>query len=100
MRDPNNLILHARTWQRHDVGDTPGFGGDHEKALASIRARVLYMPCQTDLYFPIGDAEYERQFIKGVEFAPIPSLWGHSAGGGGNPADAAFINDRIRAFLR
>lgn len=99
-RDPNNLILHARTWQRHNVGDTPGFGGDHQKALASIRARVLYMPCQTDLYFPISDAEYERQFIKGVEFAPIPSLWGHSAGGGGNPADAAFINDRIRAFLR
>jgi homoserine O-acetyltransferase len=98
-RDPNNLILHARTWQRHDVGETPGFNGDHQKALRSITARVLYMPCQTDLYFPIADAEYERQFLKDVTFAPIPSLWGHSAGGGGNPADAAFINDQIKAFL-
>lgn len=98
-RDPNNLILHARTWQKHNVGDTPGFGGDHEKALASIRARVLYMPCQTDLYFPIGDAEYERPFIKGVRFVPIPSVWGHMAGNGSNPADATFINDTIRAFL-
>lgn len=98
-RDPNNLILHARTWQTHDVGDTPGFGGDHEQALRSIRARVLYMPCQTDLYFPIGDAEYERQFLKDVSFVPIPSLWGHSAGGGGNAADAAFLNEQIRAFL-
>ena len=98
-RDPNNLILHARTWQHHDVGDTRGFGGDHPKALRSIRVPVLYMPCETDLYFPIGDAQYERQFIASVEFAPIPSIWGHSAGGGGNPADATFINQKILAFL-
>ncbi|MFN8059912.1 MAG: hypothetical protein U0Q12_12205 [Vicinamibacterales bacterium] len=60
---------------------------------------MLYMPCETDLYFPIGDAQYERQFIASVEFAPIPSIWGHSAGGGGNPADATFINQKILAFL-
>jgi homoserine O-acetyltransferase len=99
VRDPNNLILHARTWQQHDVGDTAGFGGDHEKALRSIKARVLYMPCETDLYFPIGDARYEQQFLTNSTFTPIPSLWGHSAGGGGNPADAAFINEQIGRFL-
>ncbi len=99
VRDPNNLILHARTWQKHDVGGTPGFNGDHQKALQSITARVLYMPCETDLYFPIGDARYEQQFLKHSTFTPIPSLWGHSAGGGGNPADAAFINQQIAAFL-
>ena len=97
---PNNLISQARTWQRHNVGDTPGFGGDHERALASIKARVLYMPCETDLYFPIGDADYESQFIKGVSLTPIPSLWGHSAGSGGNAADDAFINEQVAAFLK
>jgi homoserine O-acetyltransferase len=99
-RDPNNLIAQARAWQRHDVGATPGFGGDVEQALAAIRARVLYMPCETDLYFPIGDAQYERRFLKDVTFVPIPSLWGHSAGGGGNPDDARFINEQIGRFLR
>jgi homoserine O-acetyltransferase len=99
VRDPNNLILHARTWQKHNVGDTPGFAGDHEKALRSITTRVLYMPCETDMYFPLGDARYEQQFLKNSTFTPIPSLWGHSAGGGGNPADAAFINQQIAAFL-
>jgi homoserine O-acetyltransferase len=98
-RDANNLIAQARAWQRHDVGETKGFDGDHEKALATIKARVLYMPCETDLYFPIGDARYESQFIKHVSLVPIPSLWGHSAGGGGNPDDARFINERIAAFL-
>jgi len=98
-RDPNNMIAQARTWQRHNVGDTPGFHGDHERALASIRARVLYMPGETDLYFPVGDAKYESQFIKRVTFTPIPSLWGHSAGSGGNQADVDFLNRRIGDFL-
>ncbi len=99
VRDANNLIAQARTWQRHNVGDTPGFNGDHERALASITARVLYMPCETDLYFPIGDAKYESQFITHVALTPIPSLWGHSAGSGGNAADNDFINAQVQRFL-
>jgi homoserine O-acetyltransferase len=98
--DPNNLISQARTWQRHDVGGTPGFGGDHVAALRSIKARVLSMPCDSDLYFPPGDFEYEAQFLRGVELASIRSPWGHMAGAGWNPADASFINDEIRRFLQ
>jgi homoserine O-acetyltransferase len=98
-RDPNNLIAQARTWQRHNVGDTPGFGGDVEKALRSIRVPVLYMPSATDLYFPVTDAEYERAFIQHVTFRPIPSLWGHRAGGGRSPEDARFLNAEIGRFL-
>jgi hypothetical protein len=26
--DANNLILQMHTWEQHDVGATPGFGGD------------------------------------------------------------------------
>src|SRR5215831_4672763 len=61
--DANNLILQCRTWAKHDVGDTAGFGGDVEKALKSIKVPLLYMPSETDLYFPLGDAKYEAQFI-------------------------------------
>ena len=100
-RDANDLILQARTWQRHDVGTTPGFNfnGDLERALRSIAVPLLYMPSETDLYFPIGDARFEAQFIRGVSFVPIPSLWGHPAGAGGNPADRAFLNQTIGRFL-
>jgi homoserine O-acetyltransferase/O-succinyltransferase len=97
--DANNLILQARTWERHDVGTTPGFGGDVEKALRSIKAPLLYMPSETDLYFPIGDARYEAAFIPGVSLVPIPSLWGHTAGAASNPADAKFLNETIGRFL-
>ena len=97
--DANDLILQARAWQRHDVGTTPGFDGDVERALRSIAVPVLYMPSETDLYFPVGDARFEAQFIRRVELAPIPSLWGHPAGAGGNPADRAFLNEKIARFL-
>ncbi|HMF99350.1 MAG TPA: alpha/beta fold hydrolase [Vicinamibacterales bacterium] len=97
--DANDLILQARTWQRHDVGTTKGFAGDTARALRSITIPVLYMPSETDLYFPVGDAKYESQFIAQVSLVPIPSLWGHPAGAGGNPADRAFLNEKIGRFL-
>lgn len=97
--DANNLILQMRTWEKHDVGTTPGFSGDVERALKSIQVPFLYMPSETDLYFPIGDARYEAAFIPGVSLAPIPSLWGHTAGAASNPADAKFLNETIGKFL-
>lgn len=79
---------------------TSGFNGDHEKALRSIKVRVLYMPCQTDLYFPPQDAQYEAAFIANVKLVPIPSVWGHIAGLGINATDNDFLNKTIREFLR
>jgi homoserine O-acetyltransferase/O-succinyltransferase len=99
-RNLNDAVQLARTWQDHDISQTKGADGNIEHALASIRIPVLYMPGATDLYFPLTDAEYERKFLPNVKFLPIPSLWGHTAGGGGNPVDAAFINKEIGAFLR
>ena len=97
--DANDLILQMRTWEHHNVGATAGFGGDVEKALRSIKVPILYMPSETDLYFPLTDARYEAAFIPGVELKPIPSLWGHTAGAAPNPVDAKFLNDNISRFL-
>jgi homoserine O-acetyltransferase len=98
--DANNLILQCRTWEKHDVGGTEGFNRDVEKALRSIKAPLLYMPSETDLYFPVGDARYEAQFIPKVTLRPIPSLWGHTAGAASNPADGRFLNEEITKFLK
>jgi homoserine O-acetyltransferase/O-succinyltransferase len=97
--DANNLILQMRTWEKHDVGTTPGFGGDVGNALGSIKAPFLYMPSETDLYFPVSDAKYEAGFMKTVTLTPIPSLWGHPAGAAADPADAKFLNETIGKFL-
>ena len=97
--DANNLILQMRTWEQHDVGNTAPFHGDSAAALRSIKVPVLYMPSETDLYFPVTDARYEAAFIPHCALVPIPSLWGHPAGAGVSPADGKFLNERISAFL-
>jgi homoserine O-acetyltransferase len=70
-----------------------------ERALRSIKVPFLYMPSETDLYFPVGDARYEAGFMSTVTLKPIPSLWGHTAGAASNPADAKFLNENISKFL-
>ena len=97
--DANNLILQMRSWEIHDVGKTAPFHGDVEAALRSIKVPVLYMPSETDLYFPITDARYEAAFIPRCTLAIIPSLWGHPAGAGIAPADGKFLNDHVAGFL-
>jgi len=97
--DANDYILQARTWERHDVGTTPGYGGDIESALRSIKVPLLYMPSETDLYFPVGDARIEAPFIPKCKLMPIPSLWGHTAGAASNTTDAKFLNENISRFF-
>lgn len=97
--DANNLILQMRTWEKNDVGGTPPFHGDVEAALRSIKVPVLYMPSETDLYFPVTDARYEARFIPHCTLAVIPSLWGHVAGAGFTPEDNKFINEHVSAFM-
>lgn len=41
-----------RTWQAGDVSKQPAYNGNFEKALDSIRAKILILPGKTDLYFP------------------------------------------------
>ena len=97
--DANDLIGLANTWQANDIGATPGFSGDAEKALGSIKAEVLYMPAATDMYFHIDALTAEAALIPNVRLAVIPTLWGHMAGLGLSPEDATFINDEVTAFL-
>lgn len=98
-RDANNLLTMAWTWQHGDISATPEYNGDFEKALGSIKAKALVMPGQTDLYFTPEDNEYEARHMPNANFRPIPSIWGHFAGGGVNPADTRFIDDNLKELL-
>jgi homoserine O-acetyltransferase len=99
-QQPNDEILQSRAWQENDVGRSPDFNGDLARALGSIKASVLYMPCETDLYFTKADIVAESRLIPHVTVVTIPSLWGHAAGAGWNEQDAAFLNRAIGRFMR
>ena len=97
--DANDLLAMLATWQAADISADPRFEGDHAAALSAITARAMVMPCRTDLYFPPEDSEIEVASMPNAELRVIPSVWGHMAGGGLNPEDAAFIDAGLKALL-
>jgi homoserine O-acetyltransferase len=99
-RPAANLYAQAVTWTHGDISNNPLYGGDLTAALSAIKARVLLMPGETDLYFRVADHTAELAVLKDAKLAVIPSIWGHRAG---NPAvipeDAAFLKRETRAWI-
>ena len=98
-KDANNLLTMLWTWQHGDLGATPGFNGDLERALGAIRTKAIVMPAEKDLYFPPEDNAYEVRHMPNAELRVIPGVWGHFAGGGVNPTDTKFIDDSLKELL-
>jgi homoserine O-acetyltransferase len=82
-RSAADLYAQLRTWEAGDISRDERYGGDLSTALAAIKARVLLMPGETDVYFRLADDEAELRNLRRAELRPIPSIWGHRAG---NPA--------------
>jgi homoserine O-acetyltransferase/O-succinyltransferase len=89
--DANDLLAQLWTWQNADISANEIYGGDLPKALSSIQAKALIMPCQTDLYFRVADNANEMRYLGKGELRPIPSIWGHLAGLPISQEDAAFL---------
>jgi homoserine O-acetyltransferase len=87
-RDANNLLAMLRKWQTNDVGD-----------LSVIKAKATIMASETDLYFTPADIEADAARVPGARYRVIPSLWGHMAGAGVNPADSQYIEAEVKALL-
>ncbi len=97
--DANDLLAMAETWRAGDPSANDIYNGDFERAMRSIRARGLVMPCDTDLYFRVSDCEAEVALLAEAKLEPIRSDFGHAAGGGLDPTISPTLNARIRAFL-
>ena len=98
--DANNLLAKLKTWQLGDISANPVYGGDIQKALSSIKARAILMPCAQDLYFPPEDNTIEAEFMPNAKFAPYDSPWGHCAANPGNdPGFTEQLDEYIRELL-
>jgi homoserine O-acetyltransferase/O-succinyltransferase len=99
-RPAANLYAQLRTWDASDISANDRYNGDLHAALRAIKARVLLMPGETDLYFRSADNAAELPFLATASLRPIPSIWGHRAGNPvANPADMLFIRNEVRAWL-
>jgi homoserine O-acetyltransferase len=96
---PDDLLAQLSMWQRGDITVLSG-SSSLQAALAQIKARVLLMPCQTDQYFCWEASQKESSWIQDATLNVIPSIWGHLAGIGTNPADREWMGKTIDSFLK
>ena len=98
--DANDLLCKLKTWQLNDISKGPIYNNNYIKALKSIKAKTILMPCNQDLYFRVEDNEYENKFIPRSSLRPINSSSGHCAANPGN--DKKFekaLDKNIRELL-
>ena len=92
--DANNLLAKLATWQVNDISVGPHYKNDIKKALQSIRAQTILIPCTQDLYFRPEDNVFEAQHIPNVEIRPYDSPWGHCVANPGNDKGFEVILDQ------
>ena len=82
--DANNLLSKLKTWQLNDISIGPIYKNNYIKALKSIRAKTILMPCNQDLYFRTEDNKFENRFISHSSLRSVDSPFGHCAANPGN----------------
>ena len=98
--DANDLLLKLWTWQHADPSANSLYHGDFARALRSIRAKAIVMPCDQDLYFTLDDNRAEAALIANAELRPFRSPFGHCAGAPGRFAEeTAFLERAITDLL-
>lgn len=95
--DPNDLLCMLSKWQRGDVGVHAG--GDLEKALSRIKAKVMVIAFEEDMFIPVRDCEAEQKMIPGSTLKIIPSPWGHFTMFGLFPEDKSAIDTAFKELL-
>jgi homoserine O-acetyltransferase len=95
-----NCYAQLVTWYHGDISANALYQHDLARALNAVKARVLLLPSETDLYFRVADNALEAAHLTDAELLPIPSIWGHRAGNpAANPRDAAFLKQAVRRWL-
>jgi len=97
--DANDCIYQQKAIMEHDISRTPGLNGDYQKALRSIKARVLVLPAKGDVLVPPFIKE-DAKYIKNAQVVEIPTFFGHfGASAIFSSADVLNMNSAGRVFL-
>ena len=99
--DARDWIYQSCAYDQHNVGTTPGFNGDYERALKSIKARTLILAGEGDLLNPEANAKEAAQLIPGARYVSLKPrhAMGHASGAAGQAPEIEVQNREIAAFL-
>jgi len=97
--DPLDWIYQSWAYDDHDVGTTPGFAGDTDRALAAIKARTMIAVPRIDLYNPVEEGIRTARHIPDCRLVQLASNDGHLATSDADPKAARQLGAEIIAFL-
>jgi homoserine O-acetyltransferase/O-succinyltransferase len=97
--DANDLLAKIWAWQHGDISDNQIYRGDFGRALQSIEARAIVMPCSTDMYFVPSDNEAEVAAMRRAELRVFESPWGHCVASPGRVPEFQRALDEAAAEL-
>lgn len=99
VQDARDLYYRALAGGRGWLGDTPGFDGDINAALGSIKAKTLYILSPQDLIFPPQHVEAYARAIPSARIEWIDSPAGHLICCNADPNATMRMGEVIRTFL-
>jgi homoserine O-acetyltransferase len=97
--DANDLLAKIWTWQHGDISDNRIYRGDFKRALQSISARAVVIPCSRDMYFVPSDNVAEVAEMRRAELRVFPSPWGHGVASPGRVPEFQRALDEAAAEL-
>ena len=99
--DAVDWIYQSWAYDQHDLGTTPGFGGDYQRALKSIKAKTLMLAGSIDLLNPEEEAMEAAKHINDVRYVNINAKrpMGHLSGAGVSAPENEVQNREITNFL-
>ena len=81
------------------IGDTPGFKGDVNSTLRSIKAKVLFIYNPRDQFHLPHHVETQVKAIPNAQAVAIDSVGGHIINSNADPQATRAMGEAIRAFL-
>jgi len=98
-QDARDIYYQWRAFRDFSVGDTPGFGGDVEAALRSIKAKVLIVGNKRDQLISRDDLVAHARVIPGARLVEVDSPAGHAVCCGLDLEASKIIDREIASFL-
>jgi homoserine O-acetyltransferase len=97
--DPFDWCYQTWAYDAHDVGDTPGYGGDTLGALRSVQVPSLVVAPRLDLYNPPFAAVSMAQAMPGARYVELPGDEGHACASGTPLDTTSALCAAVAAFL-
>jgi len=98
-QDARDVYYQMRMWASFNIGDSPGFNGDAQAALRSIKARVLLLTVKEDLMISQEEVALAKGAIPNVSHLEMDTPFGHAACCGSDPEANKAMDREITRFL-